>query len=379
MAEKFFVNKSSLTMYFTIFIREGNSPYDVISTEFFEVASGATKKVTFGDGKNNYLNGISYFTSSSGKHKKKSRFITKLGSEFDLLLNTNNVLIVSEVNDEYDLTGINDNSFSKKVEASTDKKTTKEENSNKETTQVKQKTEVNPMNVYVQKGGRWKRGNGSLAKPFSTIEEAIAAVDVGGTVNILADTYPITKQINVNKQGITIKGESGATLSLQADVVPLIVSADNITIEELIITSKIPYKKEFIQVRGNHTSIRSNTIFGPEQTVPMEKWIANRAIVAKENVQNLLVEDNVFHSLKTGIYVNPKVTGMINRNFIKNSTDGLVVDRALIVIDGISLGRPPNMNDIVLLAGTTPGPPYEKLTVLSKNNDNASILDKRNY
>ncbi|MBK3494474.1 hypothetical protein JFL43_06285 [Viridibacillus sp. YIM B01967] len=143
-------------------------------------------------------------------------------------------------------------------------------------------------------------------------------------------------------------------------------------------TSDIPYQKEFIQIAGANTRISGNTIFGPEQQLPMSNWVVNRAIVTEVNVQNLIIENNVFHSLRTGVYINPNVTGIINENVIYNTKGGLLVDRALIVIDGNSWGTPENEFDIVSLAGTTTGPPYEDLTVLSENNNNAIISDQRN-
>lgn len=53
------------------------------------------------------------------------------------------------------------------------------------------------------------------------------------------------------------------------------------------------------------------------------------------------------------------------------------MDGALTTFFGNSWGTPPNEFDIVLLAGTTMGPPYDNLAQLSQDNDNATISDQR--
>ncbi|EHL75680.1 hypothetical protein HMPREF1015_02750, partial [Bacillus smithii 7_3_47FAA] len=140
----------------------------------------------------------------------------------------------------------------------------------------------------------------------------------GGTVHILRGTYPITTQIAVNKEGITLKGESETLLVLQADLIPLLILSNNTTIDGLTITSDIPYQKEFIQVAGTNTRLMNNTIFGPPQALPMSDWVVNRAVVPQVSVTNLIVENNTFYSLRTGIYINPNVTGAMNKMMYKS-------------------------------------------------------------
>lgn len=414
MAEKTFVNNSPATLQITIYIREDNIPYSNIGTESFELLPGETKTITYGDPVNVYLNGINFFTIYSGDLYSKVQFITALDTELDNLLNTNDILTVTKVETDYVLTGSSENPF---LDAVNNAQTAQEmqaaiedlglgldltayntltevEKEEVATTVLNNRPVdgypsvaavqlaldtaigqiVDPLNIYVQQGSS---GNGSFANPFGTIAEGLAAVAAGGTLNILAGTYPITTQININKQGLTVKGVAGTILMLQADIIPLLITADNTRIEGLTLTSETAYAKEFIQVGGDNTSLVGNTIYGPDQPLPMDNWVVNRAVVPQVSIQNLLVENNVFYSLRTGIYINPNVTGLISGNTIYNTKGGLLVDRALIVIDGNSWGIPANEFDIVLLAGTTTGPPYDDLTVLSENNDNATISDQR--
>lgn len=233
---------------------------------------------------------------------------------------------------------------------------------------------VNPDNIYVEAGSS---GDGSKANPFGAISQGIAAVNPGGTVNILAGTYPITSQILVNKDNITLKGEPGTVLRLDADLVPLMVTGSGVTIEGLTMTSNDAYAKEFIQVGGTNNRIINNTIYGPLQPPPMDDWVVNRAVVSQVATNNILLEGNTFYQLRTGMYINPNTTGAINDNVVYNTKGGFLVDGAFTTFSGNSWGTPPNEFDIVLLAGTTFGPPYDNLAALSAENNNATISDQR--
>ncbi|MFC7064239.1 hypothetical protein [Halobacillus seohaensis] len=234
---------------------------------------------------------------------------------------------------------------------------------------------VDPFNIYVRAGE--VDGDGSQENPFGTIQEGIAAVATTGTVHILEGTYPVVSQINVNKQGITLLGYPGNMIVLQAPVNPFLVTGNAITLEGLTMTSDIPYPREFIQIGGSDHRIVNNTIYGPEQAPPSSGWVTNRAIVTQaNNMTNLLIEGNTFHSLRQPAYLNPNTTGDIINNVVYN-TRGWVVDRAVFVFSGNSWGIPENFVDIALLAGTQAGPPYDPLSELSDNNSDATIDDQR--
>ena len=234
---------------------------------------------------------------------------------------------------------------------------------------------VDPNNIYVRAGSIG--GNGSKANPFGTIPQGISAVNVGGTVHILEGTYPLIAQINVNKAGITLLGENNPVLLLQANVIPLLISASGVTVNGLTITSDVPYAKEFIQVGGNNVSLVNNTIFGPPQALPMSGWVVNRAVLSQGGVSNILLQGNTFYSLRTGMYINPNTTGAINNNIVYNTKGGFIVDGAFTTFNGNSWGVPPNEFDIVLLVGTTMGPPYNNIPALQAANNSATVSDQR--
>lgn len=373
MAEKTFVNDSGATLQMTICVRQGDSPYLNSETVTFELLPGETKTVSYGD-TNPFLNGIIFYTIFGVDLYSKVQFITALQTELDTLLNTNSVLTITEINTDYVLTGSNPANPSLDAFNAAQSPSEMKLALANPSLEIDLRELVTPSNLYVQQGAS---GDGSLLDPFGTIEEGLATVSPNGTVNILAGTYPITSQINVTTEGITLKGEPGTILLLQADLIPLLITASNVTVEGLTITSDIPYTAEFIQVAGGNTRIIGNTIFGPEQQLPMSNWIVNRAIVSQGNIPNLLVSNNTMYSLRTGLYINSNVTGMIAENVIYNTKGGILIDGALIVIEGNSWSIPSNEFDIVLLAGTTTGPPYDNVTLLSTTNSNATISDQR--
>ncbi|EMS72811.1 Collagen triple helix repeat (20 copies) [Ruminiclostridium cellobioparum subsp. termitidis CT1112] len=234
--------------------------------------------------------------------------------------------------------------------------------------------EPNPFEVYVQAGA--VDGNGTHANPFGTIQQGLAAVSPTGTVHILGGTYNITSTVAVNKAGVTLMGYPSTMIVLQAAVIAFLVTGSGVTIDGLTITSNAPYAVEFIQLAGANHKLVDNVIFGPPQAGPSTDWVVNRGFLTQSNVTNLIVEENIFYSLRQPAYLNPNSTGHIINNIVYN-TRGFVVDRAIFVISGNSWGNPENAVDIALLVGTPTGAPYDPLTELVNSNSVATISDQR--
>lgn len=234
---------------------------------------------------------------------------------------------------------------------------------------------INPYNLYVLSSAS-PNGNGTEEKPFQTLNEALTIAKPNSIINILSGTYPITNQIVLNIPGLVIKGRAGTTILLEAPIIPFLCSSNDITIDNLTITSNIPYPNEFIQIAGNNNQILNCKIYGPPQSGDSSTWIVNRGFVTQNNISNLLVRNNIFYNLRQPAYLNPNSTGNIMENVVYN-TRGFVVDQAIFVFSGNSWGIPQNAVDIALLTGTKTGDPYDPVTVLSINNSNATISDQR--
>ena len=197
-----------------------------------------------------------------------------------------------------------------------------------------------------------------------------------GFIHVLRGTYPITQQMVVSIPRLTIQGSAGAEILLQAPVVPFLCNGGDDTIDGLTMTSDNPYPVEFIQVAGDGNQILNCQIYGPEQAGDSSTWVVNRGFVTQGNATNLLVRDNIFHTLRQPAYLNPGSTGTIMNNVVYN-TRGYVVDQAIFLFSGNSWGLPANAVDIALLSGTTSGTPYDPLSALEESNSSATISDQR--
>lgn len=232
-----------------------------------------------------------------------------------------------------------------------------------------------PYNLYVQSNAALG-GDGSRKAPFQTIAQALAVALPDGIVHILRGTYPITQQMTINTPGLTLQGAAGAVILLQAPVVPFLLNGANNTLDGLTLTSDAAYPVEFIQLAGDGNQILNCTIYGPNQAGDSSTWVVNRGFVTQPNATNLLVRNNIFHTLRQAAYLNPGSTGTILYNVVYN-TRGYVVDRAIFLFSGNSWGLPANAVDLALLAGTISGAPYDPLSALQASNSSASISDQR--
>lgn len=235
--------------------------------------------------------------------------------------------------------------------------------------------EGNPYNLFVEASAN-PGGDSSQANPFQTIDEALAVAKPNSTINVLSGIYQITQQMVLNEQGLTIKGTAGAIILLEAAIIPFLIKSDNTTIAGLTITSNVPYPVEFIQVAGNNDQIINCNIYGPEQSGDSSTWVVNRGFVTQPSITNLLVRNNIFHTLRQPAYLNPNSIGFIIYNVAYN-TRGYVVDQANFIFSGNSWGIPENAVDIALLSGTTTGAPYDPIAALIASNSDATISDQR--
>ena len=235
--------------------------------------------------------------------------------------------------------------------------------------------EPDPYDLYVQADAA-PGGNGSREAPFQSIQEALSASLPDGVIHVLRGVYPVTQQLSVNIPGLSIQGRAGALILLQAPVVPFLLSGGDNTLQGLEMTSDNPYPVEFVQLAGEGNRLLDCQIYGPEQAGDSSTWVVNRGFVTQGNATGLLVQGNIFHSLRQSAYLNPGSTGSIIFNVVYN-TRGYVVDRALFLFSGNSWGIPENAVDIALLSGTVSGAPYDPLSALEESNSSASVSDQR--
>lgn len=234
---------------------------------------------------------------------------------------------------------------------------------------------ANPYELFVQADAA-PGGDGSQATPFQTIQQALAAAPPNSVIHVLRGTYPISQQLVISTPGLTIRGRAGTMILLQTPVVPFLCNGSDDTIDGLTMTSDAPYPVEFIQIGGDGNQILNCQIYGPAQPGDSSTWVVNRGFVTQGNATNLLVRNNVFHTLRQPAYLNPGSTGTIMDNVAYN-TRGYVVDQATFLFSGNSWGLPANAVDIALLSGTASGAPYDPISALQSSNSSATISDQR--
>lgn len=104
MAEKTFVNNTLATLQVTIFVREGELPFNQDGTVSFTLNPRETLTVPYGNDENIFLNGIILFTISEGDLFSSVQLVTLQSSELDDLLNINETIFIEKVQTEYVLT-----------------------------------------------------------------------------------------------------------------------------------------------------------------------------------------------------------------------------------------------------------------------------------
>ena len=157
---------------------------------------------------------------------------------------------------------------------------------------------------------------------------------------------------------------------------PFLITGANTELRGFEITSDVPYPNEFVQIGANGVLLADNVIYGPPQGGDSSGWVVNRGFVTQGGVQNLMVRNNEFYSLRQPAYFNPSSEATVMFNTVYN-TRGYVVDGATVLLSGNSWGLPANAVDIALLAGTPNGAPYDPVADLSKYNSSANVSDQR--
>lgn len=157
---------------------------------------------------------------------------------------------------------------------------------------------------------------------------------------------------------------------------PFLCNNDNITIDGLKMTSDQPYPVEFLQIGWNKNQILNCQIYCLNWVGDFSTWVVNRGFVSQLNITNLLVRNNIFHTLRQSAYLNSNSMGTIMDNVVYN-TRGYVVDWVLFIFSGNSWGIPEKAVDIALLAGTITGAPYDPFSVLEVSNSSAIISEQR--
>lgn len=211
---------------------------------------------------------------------------------------------------------------------------------------------------------------------YTTIQSAVDAAHAGDTIQVQG-ALTISGTTTVNKD-VTVTGTADATLVQTSSAVTVLMAAAGSSLTGLTITSDVPYAREFIQVGAADVTVSGNTVFGPRQALPMSGWTGNRAVVTQGSISGLTLSGNTFHSLRSGAYLNPNGSGLIEGNTVYNTKGDFLVDNANFTFTGNQRGDAslPSEWGFVVFANTGSGC-YTSMAALSSANNNMSAWDQR--
>lgn len=241
-------------------------------------------------------------------------------------------------------------------------------------TAVKAQSEdpVHLKDIYVEAGAA--NGDGSRARPFGTIEQALSAVESGGTVH-LKGTFETVGTINITKVGVTLLGEDDPQIIAASDSIPVIITVPVVTLNGISITSTQNYPTELIRIMASEARILNCNLTGPGKT-ETAKLLAGISTV-EERANNYIIKNNRISSLDTGIQLLESSQGEVIANNISDTRCGIFVDGGDANISGNTWLGLPNGADIVITAQTPARPAHYDAGGLSAANNNAAVTDKR--
>jgi hypothetical protein len=215
---------------------------------------------------------------------------------------------------------------------------------------------------------------------YSSLNSAVTAANPGDTVRVCSGTYPLASTVALNKAGVTVLGVGATKPVVQAASTignAFLVTASNVTIDNLEIQKTNLADQQLIAVQGNNFTAQNNLIYGPN---PGAIWnvagFVSRAFVISAQT-GTLITNNVIHTLRQPAYMSGGfnvASGTISNNQV-SGTKGWVVEGGNYTFSGNTWGEPQNQScDIALLNDVSLNPAfYQPLLALSTANDNAFI------
>jgi len=245
-------------------------------------------------------------------------------------------------------------------------------------------------------------GGGVIVKPpihnvtkdkyYENIQEAIGEAVDNDVLQVTRGTFEIPETFEINKQ-IKIVGVGNrkpVLMSTTAKNPVFNIASDNVTIENFEITTNVPVFGEIgneemssLIVVGegkNNITIKSNKIYALESG-SMNNW-TSRGICINRN-SNVTIEGNTIFNTRNGIIVKYSCTAKIKNNTVYNTKGGIMnytnnkedADRRTMISN--SWGIAHNEWDIIWNSGGGYNPEERGILKLSKNNNNAYVVDRR--
>ncbi len=231
---------------------------------------------------------------------------------------------------------------------------------------------VDTTNIYAEAGAA--DGVGNALHPLGTIEEALAAVEPGGTVH-LSGLFEIENTLNINKIGVTLLGVDNPNIIPTSDSIPIIINAPAVSLNGLTISNLERRPTELVRIMSSDAKIVNCNLSGPGK--PAVPRLLAAISTVEEGADNFIIQNNRINSLDTAIHLMESSKGIVASNNISDVRTGIKIDSAAVKLYENSWLGPENDSDVVITARTQQGEPYFDLKDLSEKNDNAHISDER--
>ena len=211
---------------------------------------------------------------------------------------------------------------------------------------------------------------------YETIQEAVDSAVPGDVIKVIEDlTVGGSTEIN---EDVTVTGAPGVTVTQTGNAVTFLITEKGATLSGLTITSDTAKAREFVQIGANDVTLSGNTIFGPEQALPMSGWIGNRGFVTQGGITGFEASGNTIHSMRSGAYLNPNGTGRISDNTLYNTKGDFLIDNADFTFTDNRAGDADKRSEwgFVVFASTATDR-YPSIAKLSAANNYMSAWDQR--
>ncbi len=230
---------------------------------------------------------------------------------------------------------------------------------------------VDTANIYVEAGA--SDGAGNPLHPLGTIEEALCAVEAGGTIH-LSGTFEIANTINITKIGVTLLGVDNPTIIPTTDSIPFIINAPAVSLNGITISNLERRPTELVRIISSDAKIINCNLSGPKKTITPQLLAGITAV--EDGADNFIIENNRISSLDTAIHLMEASKGVVAANNISDVRVGIKIDGATVKLMENSWLGPRNDSDVVVTARTHQLEPYIELEEISLKNNNAYIADE---
>lgn len=224
---------------------------------------------------------------------------------------------------------------------------------------------------YVDSSNAGGDEDGTAAKPFDTIEDAIAVAANGDTI-LVTGTFSVASTIAVNKD-VTIDGQGSATINTSGSNYVMLVTGAGATVTGFTFnTATDSGNQNMIGIQANDVTIDDNTFTGMYVIGDGE---VTRALEVSGH-SGIAITNNTFSKLRQPAYVNAGASGSITGNSVSGTKGWVIESGSTFAISGNTWGSGADTNTVDIAVIAVGGNNYSDVVALGAANNDAQIINK---